>query len=131
MKSWAVQGPRPVTSGVRFAPKLTPHGPAHAVKSLVASAPHLVGPITSCGTAGNGASEGWPDSKREASGCGPFGVITFGVWQSWHPPNVASSSPRRTSLSAALDTVVGAGGLSVSLVVWACTVLPTVNNPNT
>lgn len=55
----------------------------------------------------------------------------LGVWQSWHPPNVASSSPRRTSLSVGFGIVVGAGDLSVVLGVLACTALQTVSNPNT
>src|SRR5687768_18009010 len=31
---------------------------------------------------------GWPDSMRDMSGAGPFGVIVHGVWQSLHPPIV-------------------------------------------
>jgi hypothetical protein len=61
MKSSEVQSPIPVClSGVRFAAKLTPHGPAHAVKSLLAIAPHLSGPgpITSGGTGGSCAFAG-------------------------------------------------------------------------
>ena len=68
----SVQSPRPVSlSGVRFAVKLTPHGPANAV--LVAAADPAPGPGGSAGGGGIFRSAGCPVSARVMSGSGPFG----------------------------------------------------------
>ena len=80
----SVQSPSPVSlSGVRFAVKLTPHGPAKAV--LVAAPSHSHGPGGSAGGAGIFRSAGCPVSARVMSGSGPFGPIFSGVWQSLQP----------------------------------------------
>ncbi len=102
MNCSAVHLPSPVSSGVRFAAKLTPHGPAHAVRCSLVAAIHLPGPSTPSGGGGTAASAGWPMYSRDLSGSGPFGVITFGVWQSLQPPNSARYSPRFTWLLLAL-----------------------------
>lgn len=60
----SVQLPRPVaTSGVRFRAKLTPHGPAHAVKWFEVKAPHLPGPSVPPGTSGTLSP---PDGRKDA-----------------------------------------------------------------
>src|SRR5688572_29215382 len=100
-KPFGVHLPRPVSrSGVRFAVKLTPHGPANAV--LVAAI------VTSHGSAGRGAEDiftslGWPERARVMLGCGPFGPTTHGVWQSWQPEVETMYLPR-----AALSAPAGA-----------------------
>src|SRR5688572_28082409 len=91
MKLRSVHFPMPVASGVRFAVKLTPQGPAHAV--LVAAAVITQG-IAGAGAGGITMSCGWPDSARVMSGAGPFGPITQGVWQSWHPEVLTMYLPR-------------------------------------
>src|SRR5262249_39920415 len=76
----AVQLPSPVVlSGVRFAVKLVPHGPDHAVKSLEPTAPQAVGAIRPAGTLGSLSAAGWPDSRRDISGSGPVSLKTFGL----------------------------------------------------
>src|SRR5688572_57788 len=107
----AVHLPRPVSgSGVRFAVKLTPQGPAQAVIVFDATAPHgpsgaRAGPpviATSCG---------WPESMRVMSGSGPRGVIVHGVWQSLHTMIFTRYSPRATwgLVAAARSVMAGAG----------------------
>src|SRR5262245_65936086 len=90
-----VHRPRPVSeSGVRFAVKLTPHGPDHAVVVAVV--------VTSHGASGTRAAvftttlSGWPDSMRLKSGSGPFSPIFSGVWQSLQPAIVTRYLPRAT-----------------------------------
>src|SRR5690606_30161295 len=93
--------PIPVSSGVRFAAKETPHGPAAAVN------PGLN--IIHCalaGTSGRASSAGWPDINRVVSGIGPNSVKTFGEWQSLHPATVVRYFPRLTSSSCDNSGVV-------------------------
>src|SRR5512145_2247562 len=90
----SVQLPSPVSlSGVRFAVKLTPHGPANAV--LVAAPDHSHGP-RGAGGVGITRSAGCPLSIRVMSGSGPFGPSLIGVWQSLQRPNVTRYLPRAT-----------------------------------
>src|SRR5262249_13938219 len=92
-----VQLPSPVAlSEVRFIAKLTPHGPAHAPRWLLATVPHLPAPMTPFGTGGSLSIEGFPDSSLLISGSGPFGPNFFGVWQSLHPPTSVRYLPRST-----------------------------------
>src|SRR5215471_15881099 len=111
-----VQLPSPVAlSGVRFMAKLTPHGPAHAPRWLLAIVPHLSGPITPFGTGGSLSIDGLPESSLDMSGSGPFGPNFFGVWQSLQPPTVVRYLPRSTgdwAGAAAAETAgfVSAGG---------------------
>jgi hypothetical protein len=87
--------PRPVSgSGVRFAVKLTPHGPEKAV--FVGAATMSQGPAGV--TAGSVIERlsGWPDSMRLMSGSAPFGVGFHGVWQSLQPDVVTRYLPRAT-----------------------------------
>ena len=74
--------------------KLTPQGPAQAVK-VPATLP-AQGPDGG-GAAGIARPSGWPESIRERSCSGPFGPIFHGVWQSLHPPIVTRYSPRFTT----------------------------------
>src|SRR5438477_11810440 len=77
------QAPSPVAeSGVRFAVKLTPHGPENAVK-LISIAPIQGGPI--CAGAVMTIPAGCPDSSFVVSCIGPCGPIVQGVWQSPQP----------------------------------------------
>src|SRR5690242_13056296 len=79
----SVQMPRPVLrSGVRFAVKLTPHGPA---KAVFVGAADQVQPFSPDGRGGTLTSSGWPESIRDISGSGPFWPIFHGVWQSLQP----------------------------------------------
>jgi hypothetical protein len=60
-----------VLVGVRFAAKLTPHGPENAVPLAAIVISHdgdgvAVGPVI-------GKDSGWPDSIRAMSGSGPSG----------------------------------------------------------
>src|SRR5688572_16206126 len=90
--------PRPVSlSGVRFAVKLTPHGPDHAV--FVAAAETIHGP-SGFGAGGTAIFSGWPESMRLMSGSGPFEPTFQGVWQSLQPATVTRYFPR-ASLSSA------------------------------
>src|SRR6476661_7417069 len=76
----SVQMPRPVLwSGVRFAAKLIPLGPANAV--LLAAPDQSHAP---CGAGGAVifTASGWPERARALSGSGPFAPIFNGVWQS-------------------------------------------------
>src|SRR5512140_547591 len=74
----AVHVPRPVSrSGVRFAVKLTPQGPAQAV--MVAAATTSQGPSGRAGAGGITRAAGCPDRKRLSSGAGPLGPIFRGV----------------------------------------------------
>ena len=85
MKRSSVQVPRPdLTSGVRLAVKLMPHGPAQAVLVPLPAKTHGA---SSFGAGGTPSSLGWPLSARLMSGSGPFGPILNGVWQSWQLPN--------------------------------------------
>src|SRR5687768_6442056 len=105
LKLRALHLPSPVSgSGVRFAVKLTPHGPDHAV--LVAAAETIHGP-TGLGAGGSCRSAGCPGSARLMSGAGPFGVIAHGVWQSWQPEVVTRYLPLATlsSWASAVDAI--------------------------
>jgi hypothetical protein len=91
------QPPMPVCiSGVRLYAKLTPHGPAHAVRSMFVSAPHFPGPSVPAGISGSGEPAVYPARSRVVSGTGPWGVMTFGVWQSLQPPTMTRYFPRST-----------------------------------
>src|SRR5258706_12260566 len=82
IKSSSVHAPLPVArSGVKLAAKEIPHGPTHAVKSLLPKY-HLPGVISVVSTVGNFVSAGLPESTRVSSTMGPCGVIIFGEWQS-------------------------------------------------
>jgi len=79
----ALQRPRPVSgSGVRFAVKLTPQGPAKAVLVPAPSQTHLP---SSAGGLDITRSAGCPVSARDMSGSGPAGPSLNGVWQWWQP----------------------------------------------
>src|SRR5438105_2059333 len=89
--------------------KLTPQGPAHAPRWLLATVPHLSGPMTPFGTVGSLSLDGLPDSSLVISGSGPFGPNFFGVWQSLQPPTVVKYLPRSTgdwAGAAAAETAV-------------------------
>ena len=104
----SVQSPRPVSlSGVRFAVKLTPHGPANAV--LVAAPTTSTAPRGSAGGGGIFMLSGWPVSARVMSGSGPFGPSFQGVWQSLQP---IVAHQIRAALDAA--AVRAGGGLLVA-----------------
>src|SRR5262245_5759243 len=94
MNMSSVHEPRPVSlSGVRFAVKLTPHGPAHAV--FVADMDPIHGPDGG-GGGGITISAGCPVSARDMSISGPRGPIFQGVWQSLQPIVFTSCAPRST-----------------------------------
>src|SRR5687767_8762928 len=98
MKSRSLHLPRPVSaSGVRFAVKLTPHGPDHAV--FVPDETIIHGPSGSTGAGGILSDSGWPESMRVMSGSGPFGPILNGVWQSMHAEVDTRYLPRATLVS--------------------------------
>src|SRR5262245_55320258 len=89
----SVQMPTPVFwSGVRFAVKLTPHGPECAVLVGAEATIHC-SEVSEAGAVITNCS-GWPDSMRDMSGSGPVGPILSGVWQSLQPPTVTRYSPR-------------------------------------
>src|SRR5512145_3398650 len=103
VKLRCVHLPSPVSrSGVRFAVKLTPHGPAQAVLVAANAATHGA---SSFGAGGSVMPSGWPDSARVMSGSGPFSPITHGVWQSWHAEVLTRYLPRAT-LSAVVPAFV-------------------------
>src|SRR5439155_238827 len=56
MNNSGVQAASPVSWGVRFAAKLVPHGPAHAVPSPLLNAAHAAGFGRPAGSAGTGAA---------------------------------------------------------------------------
>src|SRR5262245_11118818 len=90
----SVHAPRPTSlSGVRFAVKLTPQGPANAV--LVADEWPIHGPCAG-GAGGITTAAGWPVSARVMSGSGPLGPIVHGVWQSLQPIVLTRWAPRST-----------------------------------
>src|SRR5262245_36014491 len=94
MNMSSVHKPRPVSlSGVRFAVKLTPHGPANAV--LVADEWPIHGPCAG-GAGGMTKSEGCPVRARDRSISGPRGPIFQGVWQSLQPMVLTRFAPRST-----------------------------------
>lgn len=82
--NWScVQAPIPVAeSGVRFAAKLTPHGPLQAVMVMLPAA--IQGGMRRAG-AGIGIVAGWPERSFVISGPGPCPVMVHGVWQSLQP----------------------------------------------
>ena len=65
-------------------------------------------PLNGCGTP---SLSGWPDSIRDMSASGPFGVMVFGVWQSWQPPPMTSILPRSICDCAVAGAAAGAGPL--------------------
>src|SRR5947208_13902441 len=78
MKSSDVHVPVPVAeSGERLAAKEMPHGPTHAVRSLLPRY-HLPGVISPASIEGNFMSAGEPERRRVVSGMGPSFVIIFG-----------------------------------------------------
>src|SRR6188768_2035338 len=98
----SVQLPNPVSlSGVRFMAKLTPHGPTHAVRWLLAAVPQPVGPINVAGTFATLSPAGVPDNCRVISNSGAPLANVFGVSQSWHPPTVTRYLPLSTGDCAA------------------------------
>src|ERR1041384_744654 len=67
----SVHAPLPVAlSGERLAAKETPHGPTHAVKSLLPRY-HLPGVISELSIFGSFMSAGLPENKRVSSTMGP------------------------------------------------------------
>src|ERR1043166_1974299 len=96
MNNSGVQAASPVSCGVRFAAKLVPHGPAHAVPSALLSAAHPAGFGRPAGSAGTGAPAGEPPSNRVVSRLMLVAVKIFGVWQSLQPPTFARYRPRAT-----------------------------------
>ncbi len=44
-------------------------------------------------------SAGWPDSRRDMSGAGPWAVMAFGEWQSSQPVMVTRCAPHSTWLA--------------------------------
>src|SRR4030095_122233 len=104
----SVQMPSPVlSSGVRFAAKLTPHGPENAVPLAAIVISHAADGAAVPPVIGN--DSGCPDSIRAMSGSGPFGPILSGVWQSLQPPIVTRYLPRSTWARAALASLSPAG----------------------
>src|SRR5689334_15928764 len=92
-----VQLPSPVSlSGVRFIAKLTPQGPSHAPRWLLAMVSHFPSAISPFGTGATFSVEGLPDNSRDISASGPLGPNFFGVWQSLHPPTSVRYLPRST-----------------------------------
>src|SRR4030095_4847012 len=90
----SVHAPLPVAlSGERLAEKETPHGPTHAVRSLLAKY-HLPGVTSVLSMRGSFISAGLPESKRVSSSMGPFLVIILGVWQSLQDAMVVRYFPR-------------------------------------
>ncbi len=86
--------PMPVSeSGVRFAEKLTPHGPEKAVMLISPAQAH--GGISITGRSIFIAA-GWPESMSDISGSGPCGPIFHGVWQSLQPMAVTRYLPCAT-----------------------------------
>src|SRR4029450_7667490 len=101
--------PRPVSaSGVRFAVKLTPHAPDHAV--------FVCAPATTHGPGGNFAGcaitmlSGCPESMRLMSGSGPAGPTCHGVWQSLQALVVTKYLPR--AILAASPSAARAGSVA-------------------
>src|ERR1051325_3399191 len=108
-----VQMPVPVlTSGERFAAKLTPQGPENAVfVGAVATAQRSDFSRESCAGEVIGICCGWPDSMRVRSGpIFPSGCWIHGVWQSLQPPIVTKYAPRATCCARVMRTGCGSGG---------------------
>src|SRR5215467_10717953 len=104
----SVQMPSPVlSSGVRFAAKLTPQGPENAVPLAAIVISHAADGAAAPPAIGN--DSGWPDSIRPMSGAGPFGPIFNGVWQSLQPPMVTRYPPRATRAPVAPASLSAAG----------------------
>src|SRR5512139_2923434 len=101
---FSVHAPIPVSlSGVMFDAKLIPQGPAQPVMSFVNNPPQVFGPMTPSGIAGAFSEDGNPARIRFVSGAGPFPVMIFGVWQSWHPPRVTRYFPRARATDLGVD----------------------------
>ena len=59
--------------------------------------------MTPSGIAGTFSEEGNPERSRFVSSAGPFSVMSFGVWQSWHPPSVTRYLPRVKAADLGVD----------------------------